>query len=361
MQQETDEQARPLRTGLTTGTCATACSLAAAYCLFTGSQPETVQVHLPKGQLVSLSVFDYHIAENTISVSTQKDAGDDPDVTHQAIISAQVRLIEHGFIFKAGQGVGMVTRDGLPIPVGEPAINPVPRQMIKDHLIALAQKYDYNAGFEITISIQNGEALAQKTMNPRLGIMGGLSVLGTSGIVRPFSCSAYIASVHRGIDVARANQQHHIAACTGNASERFTQQYYDLPDMALIEMGDFAGAVLKYLKRHPVKRLTICGGFGKLSKLAHRHLDLHSRASSISFEQLVQWAAELGANTQLQQQIHQANTSLEALKLCQQYELDLAKKVCMQAQSFAQSVVGDEVKVEVFAVDRAGQLLGYVL
>lgn len=361
MREESHEQAKPLRTGLTTGTCATACSLAAAYCLLTGSQPSSIEITLPKGQVVSLSIFDYQITPHQVSVSTQKDAGDDPDVTHQAIITASVTLTRSGIRFKAGKGVGLVTREGLPIAVGEPAINPVPRKMIKEHLQKLVQQQPYQGGFEVTIAVQNGEALAQKTMNPRLGIMGGISILGTTGIVRPFSCSAYIASVHRGIDVARANQQNHIAACTGNASEQFIQEHYRLPDLALIEMGDFAGAVLKYLKRYPVEHLSICGGFGKLSKLANQHLDLHSRTSSINFQQLATWAETLGATEQLQQQILQANTSLEALKLCQSQSIPLAKKICLEAQHFAQSIVGDGIKVDIFAINRAGKLLDYAL
>ncbi|MBF3275353.1 cobalt-precorrin-5B (C(1))-methyltransferase, partial [Pseudomonas aeruginosa] len=146
-------------------------------------------------------------------------------------------------------------------------INPVPRQMIERHLAQLAAERGYAGGFEVAIGVEGGAELALKTMNPRLGILGGLSILGTSGIVRPFSCSAYIASIHQGIDVARANGVRHIAACTGNASEDAMRRRYALPEIALIEMGDFAGAVLKHLRRAPVEKLSLCGGFGKISKL----------------------------------------------------------------------------------------------
>ena len=212
----------------------------------------------------------YCILAKTVAVAaTIKDAGDDPDVTHGALIVAQVTLdAAPGVRFDAGLGVGIVTLPGLPIPVGEPAINPTPRRMMIEHLARLANEADYRGGFAVTIGVENGAELAQKTLNSRLGIIGGLSILGTTGIVRPFSCAAYIASIQQAIDVARANGCLHIAACTGSASERLMHTHYGLPDRALIEMGDFAGAVLKHLRRSPIPRLSLAGGFGKISKLA---------------------------------------------------------------------------------------------
>ncbi|ODN26896.1 cobalt-precorrin-5B (C(1))-methyltransferase, partial [Burkholderia contaminans] len=253
---------------------------------------------------------------------------------------------------------GTVTRAGLTLPVGEPAINPVPRQMMTTHLDALAAEHGYAGGFDVTIGVEGGEALALKTMNPRLGIVGGLSILGTTGIVRPFSCSAYIASIHQGIDVARANGITHIAACTGNASEDAMRAHYQLPDMALIEMGDFAGAVLKHLRRAPVARLSMCGGFGKLSKLAAGHLDLHSRHSSIDLPLLAQWAAEAGASDTLQGAMRAANTSQEALKLALADGVPLGDLVCAQALRVARDIVPPSVAVEMFAIDRQGRFVG---
>ena len=195
-------------------------------------------------------------------------------------------------------------------------------------------------------------------MNPRLGILGGLSILGTTGIVRPFSCAAYIASIHQGIDVALSNGHQHIAASTGNTSEQFIAQHYDLPEMALIEMGDFAGAVLKYLKKHPVAKLSVCGGFGKLTKLAQGHLDLHSRASSVDFEWLAQLAATQGAKQDLCTEIIGANTSLEARKLALDEGVDLTQQICDAALQKVLSIVPSSVKSEVWAVDRRGNCLG---
>ncbi|VBF10051.1 cobalt-precorrin-6A synthase [Burkholderia pseudomallei] len=360
MRDETSEQPAPLRFGYTTGSCASATSLAAARLLLTGVASDTVDIVLPKGQHVAMRLaFCRATDDGGAEAGTIKDAGDDPDVTHGALVFARVRLVhEPGVRFRAGPGVGTVTRAGLPIAVGEPAINPVPRRMMTEHLAALAAEHGYAGGFDVAIGVENGEALARKTMNPRLGIVGGLSILGTTGIVRPFSCSAYIASIHQGIDVARANGVTHIAACTGNASEDAVRARYGLPDIALIEMGDFAGAVLKYLRRASVARLTLCGGFGKLSKLAAGHLDLHSRHSSIDLPLLAEWAGEAGASAVLQHEIRAANTSQQALALALAHHVPLGDVVCAHARRVARDIVPGEVDVETLAIDREGRIVG---
>jgi cobalt-precorrin-5B (C1)-methyltransferase len=360
MRDETAEQPAPLRSGLTTGSCATATSVAAARLLLSGVSHDAVEIVLPKGKQVQMRLEFCRLAEGGAEAGTIKDAGDDPDVTHGALLYSHVRLnAEPGIRFNAGKGVGTVTRPGLVLGVGEPAINPVPRKMITDHLLQLAQERNYDGGFEVTVNVEGGEALALKTMNPRLGILGGLSILGTSGIVRPFSCAAYIASIHQGIDVAKTNGFMHIAACTGNASEDTMRRVYDLPEIALIEMGDFVGAVLKHLRKVPVDKLSICGGFGKISKLAAGHMDLHSRHSSIDLAQLAQWAADVGADDALQQAIREANTSQQALAMASAAGIALGDAVCHHALDFARSVVPLQVQVEVFAIDRQGGIVGH--
>ncbi|MGX1124960.1 cobalt-precorrin-5B (C(1))-methyltransferase [Pseudomonas sp. HLS-6 TE3448] len=359
MRDETAEQPAPLRSGLTTGSCATATSLAAARLLLTGQASDAVQITLPKGKVVQMRLEFCRLLDDGAEAGTLKDAGDDPDVTHGALLYSRVRLqAQPGVRFVAGSGVGTVTRPGLVLAVGEPAINPVPRKMMTEHLQRLAEEAAYAGGFEVTVNVRDGENLALKTMNPRLGIIGGLSILGTSGIVRPFSCAAYIASIHQGIDVARTNGYLHIAACTGNASEDTMRQYYNLPEIALIEMGDFVGAVLKHLRKVPVDKLSICGGFGKISKLAAGHMDLHSRHSSIDLPQLAGWAAAVGANAELQAAIIQANTSQQALALAHAAGVALGDAVCAHARAFAQTIVPPQVQVEVFAIDRQGGIVG---
>ncbi|BAN46378.1 cobalt-precorrin-5B (C(1))-methyltransferase [Metapseudomonas resinovorans] len=359
MRDETPEQPAPLRSGYTTGSCATATSLAAARLLLGGVTADAVEIVLPKGQRVLMRLEFCRLMEGGAEAGTLKDAGDDPDVTHGALIYAQVRLApEPGVRFHAGPGVGTVTKPGLTLAVGEPAINPVPRQMMTGHLLDLAADHGYAGGFEVSICVQGGEALALKTMNPRLGILGGLSILGTTGIVRPFSCSAYIASIHQGIDVARANGFTHLAACTGNASEDAMRNRYHLDDTALIEMGDFAGAVLKHLRKAPVDKLSLCGGFGKISKLAAGHMDLHSRSSSIDLPLLAQWAAELGAGPELQEAMRGANTSQLALAMAHDAGIPLGDAVCAHALAFARKTVPASVRLEVFAIDRQGNIVG---
>lgn len=359
MREETQEQPASLRSGLTTGSCATATSLAAARLLLTGECHDAVSITLPKGKVVQMRLEFCRRNDQGAEAGTLKDAGDDPDVTHGALLYTQVRLLaEPGIRFVAGKGVGTVTRPGLVLAVGEPAINPVPRRMISEHLQQLASDCAYAGGFEVTVNVRDGEQLALKTMNPRLGILGGLSILGTSGIVRPFSCSAYIASIHQGIDVAHTNGYTHIAACTGNASEDTIRRVYGLPEIALIEMGDFVGAVLKHLRKVPVAQVTLCGGFGKISKLAAGHMDLHSRHSSIDLPQLAGWAADIGADPALQTAIVAANTSQQALALAHAQGIALGDAVCDHALAFARSVVPAQVRMEVIAIDRQGGIVG---
>jgi cobalt-precorrin-5B (C1)-methyltransferase len=366
------EEPKPLRSGLTTGCCATACSIAAAHLLLGQKQSSIVSVTLPKGKIVELTITNYQCHDSVVRTGTIKDAGDDPDVTHGAEVFVELKLLsQQGIIFKAAKGVGTVTRDGLALAIDEPAINPVPRKMMTEHLQAIAQQYNYAGGFEVSVGVEHGEQLALKTMNPRLGILGGLSILGTTGIVRPFSCAAYIASIHQGIDVSTTNGYRHIAASTGSSSEAVIRDHYQLPEIALIEMGDFVGAVLKHLKnnrqRIELDKLSICGGFGKMTKLAQGHLDLHSKASSIDLDFLAEQVAELCVDkeivsVELVAQVKAANTSIEVLKLCQQHDLalgqELGNKICQQALAVARKIVPDNIELEVWAINRQSLIVG---
>ena len=349
-----------LRYGWTTGACATAATTAAYTALLTGEFPDPVGITLPKGQpTFALAVEE--LDQNHAQAGVVKDAGDDPDVTHGALVRATVRHGEPGtgVAFRAGPGVGTVTKPGLPLEVGEPAINPVPRQMIRDHVARVAAAYHGTGDVSVEISVDHGEEIAKRTWNPRLGILGGLSILGTTGIVVPYSCSAWIDSIRRGIDVARAAGYTHVAGCTGSTSERVAQELYGLPDDALLDMGDFAGAVLKYLKRHPVERLTIAGGIGKLAKLADGHLDLHSGRSQVSFALLARLVEQSGGDQELVAIVGSANTALDALQRCQAAGLPLGDLVAARARATAYDVLRPApVKVDVVVIDRAGTIVG---
>jgi cobalt-precorrin-5B (C1)-methyltransferase len=349
-----------LRRGWTTGACATAASKAAATALFTGEFPDPVTIRLPRGQTPAFCLATGRIEGETATAGIVKDAGDDPDVTHQALIVARLRrgAPGSGIVFRAGEGVGTVTKPGLPIPPGEPAINPVPRRMIGEALAEVCDAAGAAPDLEVELSVPGGAALAAKTWNPRLGILGGLSILGTTGIVVPFSCSAWIHSIHRGIDVARATGQSHVAGCTGSNSEAAVQKLYGLPDSAMLDMGDFAGGLLKYLRKHHLPRLTIGGGFGKISKLAQGFLDLHSGRSQVDFAWLAARLRELGARPNLVAAAGQANTAMEVLTAAEAAGLPLADAVAETARRRAQDLLTPETAVEVLIFDRQGKLAG---
>ncbi|MDO7867998.1 cobalt-precorrin-5B (C(1))-methyltransferase [Nocardioides jiangxiensis] len=345
-----------LRPGWTTGACATAATTAAYTALLTGEFPDPVTITLPTAS-PAFAVAVESLDDGVAMAGIVKDAGDDPDVTHLALVRSTVRrgAPGTGVTFVAGPGVGTVTKPGLPLAVGEPAINPMPRKFITEHVAALASAHGDPGDLVVEISIDHGEELARKTWNPRLGILGGLSVLGTTGIVVPYSCSAWIDSIRRGIDVARAAGHTHVAGCTGSTSERVAVEAYGLPEDALLDMGDFAGAVLKYLRRHPVPRLTIVGGFAKLSKLAAGHLDLHSGRSQVSLSHLTSIAADAGFTLDLDD----CNTGLEALQRAQAVGIPLGDLVAARAAREALEVLREApVAVDVVCIDRAGTIVG---
>jgi len=357
----TTGRSTPLRYGWTTGACATAATTAAYTALLTGEFPDPVEITLPKGQRPAFALAREHLGDGAATAAVVKDAGDDPDVTHGAVISATVRPAApgSGVEFRAGPGVGTVTKPGLPLPVGEPAINPVPREMMRAAVAGVAARHGGTGDVVVEISVERGEELARHTWNPRLGILGGLSILGTTGIVVPYSCAAWIDSIRRGIDVARAAGHAHVAACTGSTSERVAAQLYGLPDDALLDMGDFAGAVLKYLRRHPVPRLTVAGGIGKLTKLAAGHLDLHSGRSQVDFGGLADLVAGAGGDDALVDGVRAANTALDALRQCQAAGLPLGDLVAAGARDTAVDVLrGAPVAVDVVVIDRAGEIVG---
>ncbi|WP_316859688.1 cobalt-precorrin-5B (C(1))-methyltransferase [uncultured Cohaesibacter sp.] len=357
---ENTKQSSKLRRGWTTGACATAATKAALTALATGSFPDPVEITLPKGQKTAFALDYEDIQENQAEVGIVKDAGDDPDVTHGALVKAKVRFGARGdgIRFFAGEGVGTITRAGLPLPVGEPAINPVPRQMMTEVVNELASKYDFAPDMDITISVRNGEKLAKHTWNPRLGIVGGLSILGTTGVVIPFSCSAWIHSIHRGIDVARAEKLPHVAGCTGSTSEKAVRQLYELPDFAMLDMGDFVGGMLKYLRTHPVPRITIGGGFAKLSKLAQGHMDLHSGRSQVDFDWMAERIAELGGDDQMQQQARDANTALAVLQMADAAGLDIANKIAQLAKARALDILRNpDAALDIVIVSRKGDII----
>ncbi len=357
------QNSTPLRRGWTTGACAAAAARAAYAALVTGRFPDPVTIRLPRGATASFELALAERHDTHARAGIVKDAGDDPDATHGALVIATVTQAPagSGVAFAAGEGVGIVTRAGLPLAVGEAAINPAPRVMIATELTELAAENGLPPpDLTVTISIPGGDLLAQKTLNGRLGIVGGLSILGTTGIVIPYSCSSWVHSIRRGIDVARAAGLDHIAASTGATSERAVQVLYGLSEQALIDMGDFVGATLKYLRRRPVGRLTLAGGFAKFAKLGAGHLDLHSARSRVDVAGLAALLAELGAEAAIVEAARRAAGAGEVLAGAGEHGRALADWVAMRAREVALATLAGETAIEVAIVDRSGHFLARV-
>ncbi|MEB2847511.1 cobalt-precorrin-5B (C(1))-methyltransferase [Rhizobiales bacterium RZME27] len=353
----TEPDGKNLRRGWTTGTCAAASAKAACAALLTGSFPDPVEVGLPGGQRPAFALAEEKLGADFARAAIVKDAGDDPDVTHGALISSTVRRGRpgSGITFKAGAGVGTVTRPGLPLGVGEPSINPVPRQMIA---AAISEVAGGETDFEVEVSVADGERIAEKTLNGRLGILGGISILGTTGIVIPFSCAAWIHSIWRGIDVSRAEGLTHVAGSTGMTSEKAVQQRHKLPDVALLDMGDFVGGMLKYLKTHPVPRVTIAGGVAKMTKLAQGMLDLHSKRGLADLDGLAKVATETGASAELAERIRGANTVSHAFQMAAEDGFALGPAIAALAWQTAAKVLDTpDMALEILIFDRQGKFV----
>lgn len=360
MSDDHEPDGKPLRRGWTTGACATAATRAALTALLDGEFPDPVSIALPGGQQPAFALAEERVGVGYAEAGIIKDAGDDPDVTHGALVMARVEpgTAGSGVTFHAGEGVGTVTKPGLPLAVGEPAINPVPRRMMTGVVETIAMARGIAPDFAITVSVRDGARLAEKTWNPRLGIVGGLSILGTTGIVIPYSCAAWIHSIHRGIDVARAMGLSHVVGSTGDLSEKAAMARLGLPLEAYLDMGDFAGGLLKYLKAHPVERLTLAGGFGKLAKLAQGALDLHSGRSGVDVKSLGIILQNLGASPYSVAEAAMAGSANAVLQIAQAGGLGLADVVAQQARDVAQGVVGNATRVDVLVVDRSGVIVG---
>jgi len=359
---ESEKPPGELRRGWTTGACATAAAKAAYLGWRTGEFPDPVEIALPAGLRPAFALASAAVGLDGAQVGVVKDAGDDPDVTHGALVIVTVRAGPPGGVtFRAGPGVGTVTRPGLPVPPGEPAINPGPRRMIAENLAEAARAVGGPLDVAVEISIPGGEEIARRTLNPRLGVLGGLSILGTTGVVVPYSCAAWIHAIHRGVDVARAEGLAHVAGATGSTSEAAVQALHGLPDHALIDMGDFAGGMLKYLRRNPVPRVTIAGGIAKMAKLGQGRLDLHSRAGAVDLDWLAERLREAGGDAGTVEAARRANTALEVLETAARLGLPLADVVAQHAWRTAAAALGGAgVALEVAVFDRAGALQGRV-
>ncbi len=303
----------PLKTGLTTGSYATAASCAALHALLRQSRPESVQLYLPDGECIELLVEDCHFTQDEAEVRFIKDSGDDPCVIHGLEMGARVRLTEQsGITIDGGEGVGRATLPGLDFPVGAAAINKVPREMLMENIQRIMEQESYTGGVAVEIFIPRGEEIAKKTLNERLGIIGGLSILGTSGIVKPFSAEAFLASVERQVQVVKALGHRDIALNSGAKSEGIIRSY--LPQMAeicLLHYGNLIGDSLKICAAQNMGELHLGVMIGKAVKLAFGAMDTHNQQCRMDKSLIVQWARECGCNDTCLSQIEQMHSARE--------------------------------------------------
>ncbi|HHL40561.1 MAG TPA: cobalt-precorrin-5B (C(1))-methyltransferase [Deltaproteobacteria bacterium] len=308
---------KALRRGFTTGTAAAAGAKAAALALLRGERVRSVDVTLPRGGVLAVAVREVAASGGRAEATVVKDGGDDPDVTDKAEIVTAVELLEDaapGFVeIRGGEGVGTVTKPGLKVPVGEPAINPVPRQMIRKSVAEAAGGVAPQPALRVTVTVPDGARLAAATMNARLGIVGGISILGTTGVVEPLSLDAYRHSISCALDVAAAAGLQEVVLSTGRTSERVVQSVLDLPETAFILTGDHMGFALDELRRRPtISRVTIAAQFGKMTKLASGAFATHCSDSAVSLPFLASLAAGAGADRAAVRAVERANTARHA-------------------------------------------------
>jgi cobalt-precorrin-5B (C1)-methyltransferase len=313
-----DRETKNLRRGFTTGTAATAAVKAALVYLFTTQVPGSVNINLLDGQMLDVLVDSVSPHNGLVRAVVVKDAGDDPDITHRARIGAVVGLThDPGTVqITRGKGVGMVTKPGLEVPPGEPAINPGPRKMIRDAALQVLNAYHSNAGVSVEIFVENGEVLAEKTLNRRLGIEGGLSILGTTGLVNPLSHEAYTATIRSAMSVARACGCDHVVLSTGRRSERFSQLFfmdlYELHPEAFIQIGDFFGMSMACLAENKISNATLAVFFGKALKMARGFAHTHAAKSDLTMDWLSDVVGDETGNDALAREVLTANTARHA-------------------------------------------------
>ena len=351
-----------LRTGFTTGACAAAAAKAAARCLVQDVMLTEITTTLPNHARVTFALVRCERAGERALCSVRKDAGDDPDCTHGAELIAEVELSSTpGVELFGGDGVATVTRPGLGLEVGGPAINPVPRRNITEMVSEeLARVPGRGRGARVTISVPLGEEMAQKTTNARLGLLGGISILGTTGIVRPYSTAAFKASVKQEIDVAASDRQRELVLTTGGRSEQYAMALHpQLPANAVVQVGDFIGIALRQCVRRGVERAVIVAMMGKLSKMAAGRMQTHAAGSEVDMDFLASLALEAGAPLALADAIRGANTARHVLELCREGGVpQIATHVCERVQQTCTAHAGGELAVHVYMVDFGGALLG---
>jgi cobalt-precorrin-5B (C1)-methyltransferase len=359
--EDKEQKKRGMRTGFTTGACTAAAAKAAARCLVSGTPLKEIETTLPNGQKVTFALARCELAAARATCSVIKDAGDDPDCTDKAELVAEVELTtEPAVIIRGGSGVATVTKPGLGLEVGQPAVNPSPRRNITEMVEEEIRGTPWR-GAIVTVSVPRGEEMATQTTNARLGLLGGISILGTTGIVKPYSTAAYKASVVQAIDVAVARGHDELVFTTGGKSEAYAMAL--LPHLSseesFIQVGDFIGVGVKHAARRKIRLVHIVGMMGKLSKMADGKMMTHAAGSEVNMKLLADLATELGASSELCERILAANTARHVLELAAAAGLaGITSLICKRVAENASRHAGGDLEIHVRLVDFNGALLG---
>jgi cobalt-precorrin-5B (C1)-methyltransferase len=361
---------RKLKTGFTTGTAAAAAAKGALSYLLEGHMPSSVNIELLTGDKMAIPIHHCERkAENKAKCTVIKDAGDDPDVTHKAEIGANVTLEappapsgtqtnhHHGIQISGGVGVGKITKPGLEMPPGEPAINSGPRKMINQAIKDTLAKHDIQRGVSVEVFVPKGAEIAKKTLNARLGILGGISILGTTGLVRPMSHDAFIATINSALSVARASGNSKVILTTGRRSERYAQQLWPfLPEEAFIQIGDFFKRSLEMAAGQGFAQITLAVFFGKALKMAQGVPHTHAAKSRLTLDKLSEWARRITRNSNLSQKIIAANTARHAFDMIYPDHPEVIAQVGKQVISSAKMFAGKTVQIHCLIFDYEGNV-----
>ena len=354
-------QGKNLRCGYNTGSCATAAAKAAATMLLTGERVATVRIDTPKGVVLELEPLEVELAEQYVSCAIRKDSGDDPDDTNGVLVFAKVeKVAEPGVHIEGGVGVGRVTKPGLACAVGGPAINPTPRRMITAEVGSVMEQAGYSEGLLVTISIPEGVEIAKKTFNPRLGIIGGLSVLGTSGIVEPMSEKALIETMYVEMRAQKARGNKHLLVFFGNYGEDFTRDVMQLDLEGAVTCSNFVGELLDYAVFLGFETLLLIGHSGKLVKLAQGVMNTHSKYADCRTELFALEAMFHGASIEVGQEIYHCLTTDEVTKILKREQIfePVMDKVTERIDFYMQHRVHGKIKTAAFMFSNVYGILG---
>ena len=347
---------KKLRSGFTTGTAAAAAAKGAMIRILDNEKPEQVTVMLLTGQPITIAVHSCTaMGKNSAACTVIKDAGDDPDVTHKAEIGAVVTLLksstarrgEYPVVIGGGRGVGTVTKPGLAVPPGEPAINPGPRRMITQSIIDVLERRHLRLPVRVEVFVPEGQVLAEKTLNARLGILGGISILGTTGVVKPMSHDAYIATIESAVSVARASGLNHLVLTTGRRSERYAESVFpQFPEEAFVQAGDFFKLSLEATARKGFKHITLAVFFGKALKMACGVPHTHAAKSSLSLERLAEWADQATGDPNIAEDIRSANTARHAFGMIHATHATIVALVGNRVIEAAKGFAGPGIRIQ---------------